>query len=347
MKRLRICGLAFAGMLSCTTIITLSSAQAQTYTNPILNENFPDPATLRVGGTMYVYATGQRTSAATPAKYIMMTKSNNLTSWTPSLPVLILPSWATGDTWAPHVIKDPAVANRYVMFFSAKGYQPHPNVPDNADKCIGVAVSSSPEGPFNAQPNPLICGSGGREIDPFSFYDTNEGKWFLFWGSSATVPMSRRELSADLVSFSPGSAAVDVIYAVPGNKYSQLVEGAWVIDHGSYRYLFMSGKHCCMGDDDYAVTVARKSLSNLTGPWVRYNGGDSGAILKMNATWRAPGHNAIFVDGAGRDWIVYHARRPNAPNTRVLLMDRIIWQDDWPRIAGDTPSTGAVAAPTP
>ena len=125
------------------------------------------------------------------------------------------------------------------------------------------------------------------------------------------------------------------------------MEAAWLLDRGAYRYLFMSGKHCCMGDDDYAVTVARKPLSNLGSAWVRYTGGDTGAILKMNSTWRAPGHNAIFVDGAGHHWMIYHARRPNAPNKRVLMMDRITWQDDWPRIANDSPSTGAVAAPVP
>lgn len=333
--------------LELMLLLTPLGTAAQTYTNPVLDVNFPDPTALRVGGTMYAYGTGQDASQAGPAKYIAMTKSTDLRNWTPAAMVLILPAWATGDTWAPHVVKDPGQASRYVMYFSAKGYRAHPDVPDDADKCIGVAVSTSPDGPFTAQPAPLICGSGGREIDPFAFYDQNESKWFLFWGSGSNVPMSRRQLSTDLLTFASGSTAVDVISAIPGNKYSSLVEGAWVLDRGAYRYLFMSGKHCCMGDDDYAVTVARKPLSNLSGPWVRYAGGDNGAILKMNATWRAPGHNGIFVDGAGQHWIIYHARRPNMPNKRVLMMDRITWQDDWPRIAGDSPSTGATAAPIP
>lgn len=324
------------------------SPQAQTYTNPILDQNFPDPATLRVGNTLYAYATGQNTASTSPAKYIAMSKSTDLRTWTTSTTVLILPAWATGDTWAPHVIKDPTATDRYVMYFSAKGNQAHPDVPDNADKCIGVAVASSPDGPFTPTSTPLICGSGGREIDPFAFYDPYESKWFLFWGSGANVPMSRRELSSNLLTFATGSTAANVISAIPSDKYRSLVEGAWVIDRGAYRYLFTSGRHCCLTDDDaYAVTVARKSLSNLSGPWVRYEGGDHGAILKMNPTWAAPGHNGIFVDGAGHHWMIYHARRPLAPNKRVLMMDRIVWQDDWPRIANDSPSTQAVPAPVP
>ncbi|QDX26905.1 family 43 glycosylhydrolase [Sphingomonas suaedae] len=348
MKAFLSCCAAIGSIAASATLLTLGApAKAQTYTNPILDENVPDPATLRVGGTLYVYATGAKTGSSNPAKYIQMTKSTDLINWTPTTTVLILPSWATGDTWAPDVIKDPSVANRYVMYFSAKGNQAHANVPDNADKCIGVAVASSPDGPFTAQPAPLLCGSGGREIDPMAFYDNNESKWFLFWGSSSTVPMSRRALSANLLTFAAGSTTANVISAIPGDPYSSLVEAAWLLDRGAYRYLFMSGKHCCMGDDDYAVTVARKSLSNLSGPWVRYTGGQNGAILRRNVTWQAPGHNAVFVDGAGHHWMVYHARRPNAPNKRVLMMDRITWQNGWPRIANDSPSTGAVAAPVP
>ena len=191
MKAVLSCRAAISSMTALATLLTLSApVQAQTYINPVLDENVPDPATLRVDDTLYVYATGAKTGSSSPAKYIQMTKSTDMINWTPTTTVLILPAWATGDTWAPHVIKDPAVASRYVMYFSAKGNQSHANVPDNADKCIGVAVASLPEGPFTAQSAPLLCGSGGREIDPMAFYDPNESKWFLFWGSSATVPMS-------------------------------------------------------------------------------------------------------------------------------------------------------------
>jgi arabinan endo-1,5-alpha-L-arabinosidase len=77
-------------------------------------------------------------------------------------------------------------------------------------------------------------------------------------------------------------------------------------------------------------------------------------ILKRGARWIAPGHTSVVEDGAGGWWLIYHAvdsRRPQTqpadpPNSRrVMLMDRIVWIDGWPRIAGDMPSDGVVRSP--
>lgn len=321
------------------------SASAQVYSNPVLDQEFADPTVIRVGSTTYAYATGDRAGSNSATPYILMSKSADLVHWSATTTVMPLPAWATGATWAPHVVRDTASAHRYVMYFSAKADSTLPNVPDDADKCLGVAVARSPEGPFHPQKNPLICGPRFRNIDPMAFHDTVAGKWFLYWGSEFQ-PIRKQELSTDLLTFAPGSEPIDVIDPIAGDKYSNLIEGTWVIDHGSYRYIFLSGSDCCEGDDRYAVTVARKPLSDLEGPWERYKGGDHGAILKMNASWGAPGHNAIFVDGAQDYWIAYHARR-RASAKRVFLIDRIDWRDGWPRIAGDGPSTTMVKAPTP
>ncbi|HET9427179.1 MAG TPA: family 43 glycosylhydrolase, partial [Allosphingosinicella sp.] len=68
----------------------------------------------------------------------------------------------------------------------------------------------------------------------------------------------------------------------------------------------------------------------------------------------APGHNSVVEDAAGDHWLLYHAvdsRRPrskpeNDVNTRrVMLIDRIVWRDGWPRIEGNGPSTAPQRAP--
>ena len=65
-----------------------------------------------------------------------------------------------------------------------------------------------------------------------------------------------------------------------------------------------------------------------------------------------PGHNSVVRDSRGTDWIVYHAvdagqtrtRPEDEPNTRrVMLIDRLVWADGWPRAAG--PSEGPQTAP--
>jgi arabinan endo-1,5-alpha-L-arabinosidase len=62
----------------------------------------------------------------------------------------------------------------------------------------------------------------------------------------------------------------------------------------------------------------------------------------------------VIEDERGDHWILYHAvdsRLPRAKpgdevNTRrVMLLDRIVWKDGWPRVPDDGPSTGYRTAP--
>jgi arabinan endo-1,5-alpha-L-arabinosidase len=80
----------------------------------------------------------------------------------------------------------------------------------------------------------------------------------------------------------------------------------------------------------------------------------SSVILAKRGIWDGPGHNSVATDARGRDWIVYHAvdtrrsrsRPTDEVNTRrVMLIDRIVWENGWPRIDG--PSEGSREAPAP
>ena len=81
-------------------------------------------------------------------------------------------------------------------------------------------------------------------------------------------------------------------------------------------------------------------------------------MLARNAAWLAPGHNSVVTDAAGHDWLAYHAIdvRPasatRADTTqsyapRLLLLDRLEYQDGWPRVVPNngTPSVGPVPGP--
>jgi arabinan endo-1,5-alpha-L-arabinosidase len=126
-----------------------------------------------------------------------------------------------------------------------------------------------------------------------------------------------------------------------------------VMRHGGWYYLFYSGDNCCGPKANYAVMVARSR--NATGPFQtleQATGKPHSIILQQNAKWRAPGHNSVITDRAGRDWIVYHAVDTSRPrekptdelNTRrILLIDKIVWRNGWPVIEG--PSSAPRAAP--
>jgi arabinan endo-1,5-alpha-L-arabinosidase len=83
-------------------------------------------------------------------------------------------------------------------------------------------------------------------------------------------------------------------------------------------------------------------------------GTGNSVILARRGNWIAPGHNSVIQDARGDHWMLYHAVDARQPRTRptddinsrrVMLMDRIVWQDGWPRVEGDGPSMGSRPAP--
>jgi arabinan endo-1,5-alpha-L-arabinosidase len=320
------------------------------YTNPVLDADFPDPTVIRApDGSYYGYAT--QTQRDGRWINIQLAKSSDLVHWqylADALPTK--PNWAssTQDFWAPHVLRD---ARRYVMYFSAK-----PNTSDERHGlCLGVATAASPAGPFVDIGHPLRCGEGFVNIDPMAFDDPATGKRLLYWGSGFE-PIKVQELAPNRMAFAPGSKPRNLVWPTPGkNGFPVLIEGSWMIRHGSYYYLFYSGDNCCGPKANYAVMVARSK--SATGPFEtleQATGKPHSIILQKSARWTAPGHNSIVADRAGQDWIVYHAVDVNRPrekptdelNTRrIMLIDRIGWRNGWPVVTG--PSDGPKPAPVP
>jgi arabinan endo-1,5-alpha-L-arabinosidase len=322
-----------------------SAPPAATYANPVLDEDFPDPAVLRAAdGSWYAYAT--QTTRDGRSLNIQVARSRDLVSWThlgDALPAK--PGWAsrTQDFWAPHVAEHDG---RFYMYYSAK---PDAALTDESrGLCLAVATAERPEGPFADIGRPLQCGPGFVNIDPMSFDDPRTGRRLLYWGSGFG-PIKVQELAEDRISFAAGSRPVDLIGVDPTDdpsNYRRLVEGAWVIWREPYYYMFLSGDNCCGPNIHYAAMIAR-SLS-ATGPFELL----PGTILERTSRWIGPGHNSVVRDSAGIDWIVYHAvdsRRPRTRETdevntrRVMLIDRIEWADGWPRIV--RPSEAPQPAP--
>jgi arabinan endo-1,5-alpha-L-arabinosidase len=316
-----------------------------TYENPVLNSDFPDPAVLRAAdGFYYVYATqGEHEGRMLN---IQVARSRDLVSWErlgDALPVK--PEWAAGtqDFWAPHVAEH---EGRYYLYYSAK---PDAALTDTSrGLCLAVAVAERPQGPFTDSGRPLQCGPGFVNIDPMAYDDPATGRRLLYWGSGFG-PIKVQQLAADRISFAPGSRPIDLVPVVrtedPAN-YRRLVEGAWILRHGGYYYLFFSGDNCCGPNAHYAVMVARSR--SATGPFETAPVA-GGVILTRRGIWVAPGHNSLIEDRRGTHWMLYHAidaRRPRSRpaneinSRRVMLLDRIIWRDGWPRLEGDGPSSG-------
>lgn len=114
---------------------------------PVLGRNFPDPDVVRVGRTYHAYATNGE------AANIQHATSTDLVHWSPAEtdPLPRLGDWAEPTrslVWAPEV------------FANGHGFTMHYTARDRASgkQCIGVALSSSPDGPFlPTGKGPLVC----------------------------------------------------------------------------------------------------------------------------------------------------------------------------------------------
>jgi beta-xylosidase len=83
---------------------TCRSQLTSTYSNPVINQDFPDPNCIKVADTFFVFATNFGEMQAS-SSHVQLATTNDLVTYQlqpDALPKL--PSWAkTGKTWAPNV----------------------------------------------------------------------------------------------------------------------------------------------------------------------------------------------------------------------------------------------------
>lgn len=330
---------------------TSTQEKIATYTNPVWNMSFPDPAVIQgEDGFYYAYGT-QGISPDGKLNNIQVMKSPDLIHWEHSGDALPQkPRWAssTQNFWAPHVMFE---NEKYYMYFSAEPDKEYKKGKD-LGLCLAVAVSDKPEGPFIEKGEPLISGDTFINIDPMFFKDPQTGKNLLYWGSGFE-PIKVRELNDDLMSFKEDAPTIELVKALQAS-YQFLVEGAWMIYRNGYYYLFYSGDNCCGERAHYATMVARSK--SATGPFevlCKEKEGDY-PILEAGDKWIAPGHNSIVQDDAGDDWIIYHAIDKNdrwvypdkkQEDKRVMLIDKIEYVEGWPMVKDRKPTVEKTNTP--
>jgi GH43 family beta-xylosidase len=213
---------------------------------PVHAGDFPDPSVLLYQGTYYAFAT-QSFAPAGDGINIQESTSTNGVTWsalgTDALPQL--PAWAElGDTWAPSVAYN---GSHFVMYYAA-------TQTSNGYQCIGMAIASSPEGPYvDSSSAPAVCQDGtdnegtsapgnyGGSIDPDIF--TDNGVSTLIWKSdgnhigSPTYLWSQPLTSALTLSGSGPTQLMGDDEPWQGG----IVEGPDMVDHDGTDYLFYSG----------------------------------------------------------------------------------------------------------
>lgn len=311
-----------------------------TYQNPVFEPVLADPTIVRSGDFFYAYGTEDNWGEEGGYHLIPVIRSKDLVHWDLVGDAMQnKPQWKDkGGIWAPDVTK---VNDQYYMYYSFSTWgDPNPG--------IGLAIADSPEGPFVDQGKVFLSKEIGvdNSIDPF--YIEENGKKYLFWGSFHGIYAV--QLSDD------GKQVVGEKKQIAANH----LEAAYVYKKDNEYYLFGSAGSCCEGENStYKVLVGRSS--SLLGPYVDQEGkqmtkGSFGNLLLKGSEeeegFAGPGHNAEIVrDNEGNEWFLYHAmqkgnaRLDNGTNRRSLMLDKLMWKEGWPVIAGQQPSTNETKAP--
>ncbi|MCU0408208.1 MAG: family 43 glycosylhydrolase [Bacteroidales bacterium] len=295
------------------------------YSNPVVAYSLPDPTVIRAGdGTFYLYATEDIRN--TPIH-----KSRDLVNWTlvgTAFKDSTRPSFEPkGGLWAPDINY---IAGKYVLYYSM-------SVWGGEWTCgVGVAVSDSPEGPFQDMGKLFRSKEIGVQNSIDQFYYEESGKKYLFWGSFHGIYAI--ELSDDGLTLKPGAEKRQVA----GSAY----EGTCILKRNGYYYLFASVGTCCEGIKSTYTTVVGRS-ETLFGPYLDKSGrsmseNNHEILIHGNERFVGTGHNSeIVTDDRGDTWLLYHAVDKLKPKGRVLMLDRVQWKDSWPYAEGSTASLNA------
>lgn len=238
-----------------------NEACGQTYSNPVIRRDCPDPTILddrARSGYFYVYSTqSRRDSTATASKdassdnpddivNLPVYRSKNLVNWefvADGFPEN-RPEWVKDSRiWAPDINYS---EGQYLLYYALGAWA------QIFREGSGAAVAESPCGPFRDMGEVVSFKSTGvtNSIDPALFTD-EDGRKYLFWGSLGPG-------SGIWIIELDGSGLKPAGDAKKKRLSASNMEGAYVFKRDGWYYLFASKGSCCNHEKStYRLVVAR------------------------------------------------------------------------------------------
>ncbi len=320
----------------------MTTLESTTFRNPVIagapGDDHGDPFVIRYLDEFFLYHTGDTSGR----RGVSVHRSRNLVDWKFE-GYALEPSdvgWAWSDLWAPEIVYERGTFYMYISATRA-GAGPSPGPwqfgQDDAGRRIGVARSSSPTGPFVADPEPL---TDSWSIDAHPFRD-DDGTMWLFYN----VRTDETSLGDGL----PGTGTVCDRLVAPGRLEgrptpvtfpSEPWEGVPTRDwfwneapyvlkrRGRYYQMYSGGSFV---DSSYAIGMAE--APSLRGPWLK---DPLNPILRGGERIVGPGHHSfVFGPDVATRYAVYHGYLAGEEGRKVHL-DRLFWSGDRPLITGPT-----------
>lgn len=308
-------------VLPCTMV--MAGERDSIYQNPIIEKSLPDPTVIKAkDGFFYLYATEETHN-------IPIWKSINLIDWDyigtafsdETHPIFM----HDGMLWAPDINY---INGKYVLYYTLS------KLKEYEKNGIGVAISDSPEGPFEDRGKLFTSEEIGVRNSIDAYFLKDKGKSYLFWGSFRGI--YGIQLTKNGLSIKRGAKKRQIA--------GTFMEATAIEKRNGYYYLFGSSGNCCNGANSrYHITYGRSK--NLFGPYLTKEGkllmaNNYETLLLGNERVAGPGHQSRLVkDDKGQDWIIYHGYLKDNPNKgRMIFLDKIEWIDGWPYIENSQPS---------
>jgi arabinan endo-1,5-alpha-L-arabinosidase len=311
---------------------------------PVLNLDFPDPAVVATSTGLVAYATGDRVPHA------WSLRADGPWRRGPSL-LTHRPAWSReGGVWAVDVAR---VGGRWLLYYATpvRGMGEH-------GRCIGVARSASPRGPFRPVGRaPLVCPSYARTpiaqdpllprdptlpragvIDPSWFRDADGSSYLLY--KTDRIPSTIRivPLTRDGQAVRRGATSLELL------RSADVVENP-VLTRRSSGYVLLASE----GDWTRCTYRTRWLSSSSLLDWTAAR---SGMLLDAGSTGLCGPGGADLAEGrGGRTLVFLHGwtcrgtalpcagtgtwdQKPRARGRRALYAAALRWVDGVPEVTG-------------
>ncbi len=219
--------------------------------------------------------------------------------------------WAERQMWAPDAAEKDG---KYYFYFPARAH-------DGLFK-LGVAIGDNPEGPFQAEPEPM---KGSYSIDP-AVYADDKGEYYIYWGglwggqlqyypgndydASAGLRDDNEpaygprvaKLADDMLQFGEAPREIKILdeHGEPlkaGDNSRRYFEGPWVHKYqGTYYLSYSTGDthYICYatGDNPYGPFTYRGRILNPVVGWTTHH-----SICEVDDKWYLFYHDSTLSEG--------------------------------------------------
>ena len=329
--KLNVLSLVFASLLWLSTF-SAAASETKTYTNPVCESYFADPAVIRDGDFYYAFGTGD----SGDNKRFPVKRSRDLISWEHLGGALVaLEDSAKTDYWAPEPARK---GDSFYLYYSAGNST-------GLDHQLRVAQASHPQGPYTDCGKVLIP-SEPFSIDAHPFRD-DDGNWYLYFvkdelkSSRPGTAIAVVKLNDNMVSISGEPKTILrpsadwQIFGKDrewyGRKWKEwyCIEGPYLIKrNGKYFCIYSGG---CWETPRYGLAYA--VADSPLGPFVDKGTTGGACVLSGNEEFIGPGHNSLAEGRDGKTYVVYHAW-DKKHTARRMCIDPLLWNGGQPKCDG-------------